>query len=121
MRLYIADVTRLNTGLFDSVTYHGRLRVRIRYRKTIGLSAMVDCRTLDDSIDMIAVTKRHPEWFEEDRANSLPGDITVTAPAEAFTPAGTGGKSSLGQQQIFVRMNGDVYTARNCRHAFTET
>ncbi len=119
MRLEVADVARVDAGATQGPRHHFALRARIGHRVAVGLAAVVERRSLDDAINVVAVGDRLREGLEQHRADAFGRHVAVAALAKAFALAAAGDEFALAQHQVFIRMHRHVHAAGQGQLAIT--
>ncbi|RPK79152.1 hypothetical protein EES47_29865 [Streptomyces sp. ADI98-12] len=108
VRLQVAEVGGVDRGAPQRPGDQGGLRCRVRHGEPGGTAAVVDRGTADDGVHMVAVAQRVAQRAQQHHADALAGHVAVPALAEgAATPVG-GQEGGLAQQQVLVRVHGQV-------------
>src|SRR5688572_29481218 len=89
MRLDVADMARVRVRFCQCQTDGTGLRLWTGDRVAIGLPAMIQCASTNDTVDMVAVAFRLGETLQDDRAHPFSGDVAVSSFAETLTVAVT--------------------------------
>src|SRR5690242_12523805 len=119
MCFQIADCVRINACNLQSFIDHASLGRGVRYRVTVGFASVIDGAALHYSIDVISIGNGFRQWFEEYCTHSFAWYIAVTSLTKAFTTSFTGYKFVLSQCQIFIGVDGDIYSACQCQLTIT--
>src|SRR6266511_98422 len=104
----VADMPRVGTGFRQRPTDRGGLRLRVRDRVAVGLAAMVEGAASNDAVNVVAVSLRIGEPFQDDYSNPFPRNIPVAALAEALAVAVAGDELPGAERQVLIGMNADV-------------
>ena len=108
------DVThgpRMNPSHFQSPFDHLGLGFRARDREPAGSAAMIGGGPANDAVDWIKVGHGLAERFEQDGANTLGRNITISAFRETAATAVGRQSLTLAQMQVFGRMQRKIDSA----------
>ena len=92
---------------------HSRLCSRVRDRVAVRPAAVAERTASDETVDVVSVAPGVAQPLEQHGSDAFPGNIAVCPLAEALALALAGNELSGAEEQVFVRMNGDVDSTRD--------
>ena len=79
---------------------------------------MIQGTGFDDAPNVVTIRLGPQKWFQQQRPNSLTGDIAAAAVAKGFAAAFVRRKSALTKNDVLFWMNRRVDSAGDCQFAF---
>ncbi len=111
--LHVTDVGRAEARAVQCAAHGVGLRVRAGHGVTVRTAAVVDRVAADHAVDVVAVALGGGQRLQQHRADALARHVPGSSGAEGTAPAVGGDEAALAEEDVLVRVHGEVHAARD--------